>query len=241
MEATSVYLYRDARGVLLYVGITSQGPRRQNQHAGNTEWWKYVATQDVEHYGSRHDAKVRESILIREERPPFNRQENPGWPETRHAYLTLFDRKALMRDPEQIQGSRSVKHASAYIAAASKRHIENGCDDEDCLWRHVQREGCFPGCPMCHLAGHAFDSGMSAGESDQQSRLPLAIALMRHRGGPAVDEAATALVEAADAAVAAAVEADMRFEAERLRQAFEIRSEHDVLGLLAVVPPYAEA
>lgn len=91
MGQVSVYQYRDARGILLYVGITSQGLGRQLQHMAQSEWYRYYSTQSVEHYETREDAKARETWLIKNERPVFNRQENGGWEERRSAYLTLFD------------------------------------------------------------------------------------------------------------------------------------------------------
>lgn len=91
MGQVSVYQYRDARGILLYVGITSQGLGRQLQHMAQSEWYRYYSTQSVEHYETREDAKARETWLIKSERPIFNRQENGEWQKRRSAYLALFD------------------------------------------------------------------------------------------------------------------------------------------------------
>ena len=86
---TSVYLYRDQYGFLLYVGITSRGVSRNTEHAGSKLWWKYVEQQDIEHYDTRHEALKRESDLIREYRPPFNVQLNASHQQSMQAYEAL--------------------------------------------------------------------------------------------------------------------------------------------------------
>lgn len=92
---TSVYLYFDHRGILIYVGITARGKARQIEHNQAAEWWRYVAKQEIEHYESREEAAVRESWLIRNRRPPFNNAGNCEYRQLRAAYLFLFDPVAL--------------------------------------------------------------------------------------------------------------------------------------------------
>lgn len=94
-EETSVYLYYDARECLIYVGITGKGIGRQRQHEANAEWWPFVRRQEVEQYATREEAGLREVFLIRDHRPPFNRQHNPDWERLREAYLTLYGHTAL--------------------------------------------------------------------------------------------------------------------------------------------------
>src|SRR5690349_21062741 len=84
---TSVYRYYDEHGVLIYVGITKQGMGRNLQHNGRAEWWPYVVRQEVEHFDTRPLAAAREKELIRQFRPPFNKQHNPWHAEVREAYL----------------------------------------------------------------------------------------------------------------------------------------------------------
>lgn len=88
-DHTSVYLYYDKRGVLLYVGITKRNIARNDEHSVK-EWWPFVAEQKIEHHPSREVALARETMLIREHRPPFNRQQNPDYLRLRDAYLALF-------------------------------------------------------------------------------------------------------------------------------------------------------
>lgn len=91
---TSVYLFYDKHGLLLYVGITSRGVARQSEHNSTKEWWPYVARQEVEHYPNRRHAAERERGLIRRFRPPFNKQHNPDHEATRAAYLDMHDKLA---------------------------------------------------------------------------------------------------------------------------------------------------
>lgn len=88
-QPTSVYRYYDKHGVLLYVGITSRGVTRNIEHNLDKDWWQYVTTQDVDHYGTRPEALRRERELIAKHQPPFNRQHNPSHEAAREAYLGL--------------------------------------------------------------------------------------------------------------------------------------------------------
>ncbi|MGW4720897.1 hypothetical protein [Nocardia sp. NPDC004260] len=83
---TSLYLYYDKFDVLLYVGITSRGIRRNHEHNADKEWWRYVSRQEVRHLPSRDEARRLERELIIRLRPPFNRQHNPGHEELAAAY-----------------------------------------------------------------------------------------------------------------------------------------------------------
>lgn len=97
---TSVYRYYDKSGLLLYVGITSRGTARQSEHNRDKEWWRFVARQSVEHFGTRDEAEKRERSLIGHFRPPFNRQHNPFHAEMRELYLAASASGALRRRPK---------------------------------------------------------------------------------------------------------------------------------------------
>lgn len=86
---TSVYQYFDENDVLIYVGITARSTSRQREHNADKMWWPFVARQTVEHYHARGEALLREGELIRAYRPPFNTQQNPGYLQTRAAYLLM--------------------------------------------------------------------------------------------------------------------------------------------------------
>lgn len=83
---TSLYLYYDRFDVLLYVGITSRGMKRNFEHNADKEWWQYVARQEVKHLPSRAEAQRIERELIIGLRPPFNKQHNRDHEELAEAY-----------------------------------------------------------------------------------------------------------------------------------------------------------
>jgi predicted GIY-YIG superfamily endonuclease len=88
-DATSIYLYFDKGGILLYVGITSRGISRNVEHNRSKDWWQYVARQEVVHLPTREQALSSERELILLHRPPFNTQHNPDHKVMRSAYLEL--------------------------------------------------------------------------------------------------------------------------------------------------------
>lgn len=91
LSPTSVYRYYDRDGLLIYVGITSRGARRNYEHNTSKDWWPYVARQEVDHYETRALALRHERSLIIRHRPPFNRQHNPDADATRAVYVAYAD------------------------------------------------------------------------------------------------------------------------------------------------------
>jgi hypothetical protein len=124
-ELTSVYVYLDVRGVVLYIGITGLGRRRQAQHADESEWWKYVARQEVEHHENRQSALIREAWLIRHKRPPFNNAQNPEHEQLRRAYLLLFDPAALAEPRPRRKPRRSREPIAVAPPAPHARPVVN--------------------------------------------------------------------------------------------------------------------
>lgn len=88
---TSVYRYYDRHDILIYVGITNRGMRRQSEHNADKEWWSLVDRQDVEHYPTRPEALAREKDLITRHLPPFNKQHNGAAEAVLAAYLAFKD------------------------------------------------------------------------------------------------------------------------------------------------------
>lgn len=88
-KPTSLYLYFDSNGLLLYVGITKRGMARNREHDATKEWWSFVARQEVRHLPTRGSALSAERQMIEKHRPPFNVQHNPDHTATREAYLRL--------------------------------------------------------------------------------------------------------------------------------------------------------
>ena len=69
---TTLYRMFDAAGDLLYVGITSRGGRRFDEHAKVQPWWVEVASVTVEHFATRTEALAAELAAIRVEDPTYN-------------------------------------------------------------------------------------------------------------------------------------------------------------------------
>lgn len=103
---TSLYLYYDSNGLLLYVGVTKRGVSRNHEHSATQEWWPFVARQEVEHFDTRREALVAEKATIQRLRPPFNKQHNPDHHLTREAYLTLREQGRL---PSRITAYQQLK------------------------------------------------------------------------------------------------------------------------------------
>lgn len=102
----SVYIARDKFGAILYVGITSSALIRLVAHARLSEWWPFVASQQIEHHASRPAALERETMLIRMHRPPFNVAQNEGHENLRAAYYRL---RGLPTPTRQTTTSRDRK------------------------------------------------------------------------------------------------------------------------------------
>ena len=117
-DETSVYLYFDEYDVLLYVGITNRRDQRQHEHNGSKNWWAYVGRQTVEHHPDRQSAAARESELIRQHRPPFNRQQNAGWREAQEVYLMA---RRILGDPIYMRKSIYVDVATRDLGKVSLR------------------------------------------------------------------------------------------------------------------------
>ena len=90
----SIYRYYDEHRVLIYVGITARGNRRNLEHGDGADWWPFVAHQKVDHVETRAKALAQERELIRRYRPPFNKPHNPDWESMRAAYLAFREGSA---------------------------------------------------------------------------------------------------------------------------------------------------
>jgi len=89
---TFLYLWYDADGQLLYVGITDDLPGRQTSHAKRSTWAQFADHAKVEHYPSREAAVWAEKTAIRERKPLFNHAHNSS-PEARARLVRyLIDR-----------------------------------------------------------------------------------------------------------------------------------------------------
>lgn len=87
-ERTALYRLYDAKGLLLYAGISNDPKRRWSQHAKEyaDAWWPLVSRREVEWFESRSEAEAAELRAIREEGPVYNVADvmpptmlEPGW------------------------------------------------------------------------------------------------------------------------------------------------------------------
>ena len=76
----SATLYRmwNAKGALLYVGISESAMSRFAQHAANKDWWGEVEKVTLEHFPNREFALVAELTAIQSENPRYNIAGRPG-------------------------------------------------------------------------------------------------------------------------------------------------------------------
>lgn len=133
-SAASVYRYYDENNVLLYVGYTTQGPRRNHQHAADKAWWPYVARQEVDHFDTVDDAKRREVELIRHYRPPFNKQHNPDSASLADAYLKMAEIpfggsrftlvEILKGNAKQLPTNVVLQNKSQLVVSAAPQYLE---------------------------------------------------------------------------------------------------------------------
>jgi predicted GIY-YIG superfamily endonuclease len=71
-RATALYRHFAANGTLLYVGITCDVAKRQQEHARSKAWWPEVASTTVETHPDRYLAATAERAAIAHERPAHN-------------------------------------------------------------------------------------------------------------------------------------------------------------------------
>lgn len=93
-----LYRYFDARGNLLYVGITENFERRENAHAASP-FIRYAADATLELFDTRRRAAEAEQHAIRTEEPLYNLAHVRNWerPERRRV-LGMF--LASVGEPE---------------------------------------------------------------------------------------------------------------------------------------------
>lgn len=70
---TALYRFWDAKGDLLYVGITHDTTQRWKSHARNQPWWTNVARKEVIWMLTRKEAEAAERIAHRTEAPRYDK------------------------------------------------------------------------------------------------------------------------------------------------------------------------
>jgi hypothetical protein len=166
VEATSVYTYFDVAGRLIYVGITSRGITRQLEHNRHAEWWRFVVRQEVEHYGTRTLAEVRETELIRVQHPPFNTAQNDRWQVVRPAYLAL--RSVEQQYAEALAGLR-VRCGHCESCRYRHRYGES-FDFGECRQGSQPFDGYLDPCEVCGSLACLYVDGQAWGHVDGYTR-----------------------------------------------------------------------
>lgn len=67
-----VYVAKDDKNQILYIGTTGVGFARLSQHRRSSAWASKVERIDVEHFTTKADALEVESALIKMHKPPYN-------------------------------------------------------------------------------------------------------------------------------------------------------------------------
>jgi hypothetical protein len=73
-----VYRFYDADLKPLYIGVTSGGLERWDQHRKRSEWWPLAEYVSVSFYESYDAVRVAEKAAIRHEQPRFNKAHVRG-------------------------------------------------------------------------------------------------------------------------------------------------------------------
>jgi hypothetical protein len=150
---TSVYRYLDADGVLIYVGITNRGVQRQAEHVAHSKWWRFVCTQDVEHYDDRPTAERRERLLIEKHQPPFNVTHNAEHKRRLTAYLK---HTGTAIEP--------CGHCYGCLLAASPDPEDAQSEDAICrLLRPLEEDEDAAICSVCNRPECAYQDGVDVG------------------------------------------------------------------------------
>ena len=81
---TTLYRLHDSDGTLLYVGISSKGGRRLEQHSYSQPWWPDGASVAFEEFPGRAAAAEAERRAITDEKPLHNVIGKPNRAADRH-------------------------------------------------------------------------------------------------------------------------------------------------------------
>jgi predicted GIY-YIG superfamily endonuclease len=85
---------------LLYVGKTTDPPRRMKQHKTSQEWWPLVTHQTMEHFSTQAGLDKAEKIAINAEKPKHNKQIPDYCLDKQHAEILFWRvRNRWAREP----------------------------------------------------------------------------------------------------------------------------------------------
>jgi predicted GIY-YIG superfamily endonuclease len=75
---TALYRHFNAKGELLYVGISLSALKRLGEHAANAKWYRSIANVTIEWHPTREAADAAETEAIRRECPKYNIAKVPA-------------------------------------------------------------------------------------------------------------------------------------------------------------------
>jgi len=223
-----VYLMRNERGELLYIGKANRLRKRVASYfnaglgikAKTAELISHVHQIETRITASTLEAALLEARLIRELKPPYNRMLKSA-PRASFIKLDLMDDFPRLTITPGLSTRRGVLYAGPFIGAAGLGRAVDALSRllglRTCAGRLAPAED-FPPCIRGQVGRCAMPCNLTIGEDDYAARVRRAVEFIRGRGG----SIAAQLVGARDQAAAA-----MRFE--------EADRNHRDLGALVVL------
>lgn len=114
---TALYRLYDARGDLLYVGITNNTHRRWGQHELCQPWWHLVRDTSVQWFEDRGEVETAEVVAIETERPRFNVEHVPELRIDTGQYDDTADRRRVQRLLRRDVSSRYIQAGRSFFLA----------------------------------------------------------------------------------------------------------------------------
>jgi DNA polymerase-3 subunit epsilon len=212
-DQPGVYLMRDERGQLLYIGKAGRLRKRVASYfnaglgikAKVADLICHIHQIETRTTSSTLEAALLEARLIREHKPPYNRMLK-GAPRTRFIKLDLSDDFPRLSVTTTMSARRGILYAGPFIGVAG---VETAID---ALSRHLGLRTCtgrltpaedFSPCIRGQIGRCSMPCNMTIDEDEYAVRVRRAVEFIRGRGGALTAE----LASARDRAAAA-----MRFE-----------------------------
>lgn len=121
-DRTTLYRHFDARGGLLYVGISRNESDRFRQHKRESRWAHEVARVSTEEFPTRKAALVAESFAIVRERPLYNKRRNCFWKEDEIVPSARSGERFIkLSQPREQNVEAEIREARALVVAIKQR------------------------------------------------------------------------------------------------------------------------
>ncbi|MGH7986863.1 MAG: exonuclease domain-containing protein [Candidatus Binataceae bacterium] len=215
-QAPGVYLMRNERGDLLYVGKANRLKRRIGSYfnsgvtlnAKTAELISHVWSIETRLTRSALEAGLAEARLIRELKPPYNRMLKAAAPAF-FVKLDLMDSYPRLRVARKLSTRRGVMYLGPFIGRRNPdtavRALSRVLGMRTCAGALVPDDDFSP-CIYGQMGHCAAPCNFTVSADDYGERVRSALAFLRGRGGPILGELARARERAAAA---------MRFEEAR--------------------------